>query len=159
MKISDIRILSVWIEKYKLALGKSDSSRDNSYCVRLAIVSLAVNIGKMQSLVNEDNFFCWVYNDFCSVFLLCDVIDFVRMWKSIVESCLDNKFSDRLRSFETYWISLLRLLMALWEILLRIDTTPLLETFGSLKIRNFRYTRSCLHFLRKSMSNFSLYFL
>ena len=37
--------------------SKSDYSRDNSYCVRLEIVSLAVNIGKLQSLVSEDNFF------------------------------------------------------------------------------------------------------
>ena len=57
MKISDFQILSGWIEKYKPALSKSDSSWDNSYCVRLVIVSLAVNIGKLQSLVSEDNFF------------------------------------------------------------------------------------------------------
>ena len=57
MKISDFRILSGWIEKYKPALSKSDSSWDNSYCVRLVIVLLAVNIGKLQSLVSEDNFF------------------------------------------------------------------------------------------------------
>ena len=57
MKISDFRILSGWIEQYKPALSKSDSSWDNSYCVRLVIVSLAVNIGKLQSLVSEDNFF------------------------------------------------------------------------------------------------------
>ena len=58
VKISDFRILSGWIEKYKPALSKSDSSWDNSYCVRLVIVLLAVNIGKLQSLVSEDNFFC-----------------------------------------------------------------------------------------------------
>ena len=58
MKIPDFRILSGWIEKYEPALSKSDSSWDNSYCVRLVIVSLAVNIGKLQSLVSEDNFFC-----------------------------------------------------------------------------------------------------
>ena len=57
-KGSDFRILSGWIEKYKPALSKLDSSRDNSYCVRLVIVSLAVNIGKLQSLVSEDKFFC-----------------------------------------------------------------------------------------------------
>ena len=56
VKISDFRILSGWIEKYKPALSKSDSFWDNSYCVRLVIVSLAVNIGKLQSLVSEDNF-------------------------------------------------------------------------------------------------------
>ena len=58
MKISDIRILSGWIEKYKPALNKSDSSWDNSYCVRLVIIWLAVNLGKLQSLVSEHNFFC-----------------------------------------------------------------------------------------------------
>ena len=79
MKISDIRILSGWIEKYKPGLGKSDSSWNNSYCVRLVIVSLAVNIGKLQSFVSEDNFSSWVYNDFHSDFLLCEVIDFVRV--------------------------------------------------------------------------------
>ena len=52
-RISDFRILSGWIEKYKPALSKSDYSWDNSYCARLAIVSLAVNIGKLQFLVND----------------------------------------------------------------------------------------------------------
>ena len=33
VKISDFRILCGWIEKYKPALSKSDSSCDNSYCV------------------------------------------------------------------------------------------------------------------------------
>ena len=75
----DLPILSGWIKKYKPALSKSNSFWYNSYCMRLVIVSLAVNIGKLQSLVSEDNFFCWVYNDFCSDFLLYDVIDFVRM--------------------------------------------------------------------------------
>ena len=79
MKISDFRILSGWIKKYKPVLSRSDSSWDNSYCVRLVIVLLAVNIGKLQSLVSEDKFFCWVYNDYCSDFLLYDVIDFVKM--------------------------------------------------------------------------------
>ena len=57
MKISDFRILSGCIEKYKPALTKSDFSWDNSYCARLVTVSLAVNISKLQSLVNKDNFF------------------------------------------------------------------------------------------------------
>ena len=70
--ISDFRILCGWIEKYKPALSKSDSSWDNSYCVRLVIVSLAVSIGKLQSFVSDNNFFR-------SDFLFCDVIDFVRM--------------------------------------------------------------------------------
>ena len=47
-----------WIEKYKPALSKLDSSWDNSYCMKLAVVSLALNIDKLQSLVSEDNFFC-----------------------------------------------------------------------------------------------------
>ena len=140
-------------------MGKSDSSWDNSYCVRLVIVSLAVNIGKLQPLVNEHNFFCWVYNEFFSNLLLCDIIDFLRMKKWIAESCLDKKFSDILHSFKTCWSSLLLLLMALRRSLLRIDKASLSETFRSLKIRNFRYTPSCLQLLRKSISSFSLFFL
>ena len=58
VKILDFRILSGWIEKYKPALMKSDSSWDNSYCVRLVIVLLVLNISKLQSLVSEDNFLC-----------------------------------------------------------------------------------------------------
>ena len=61
VKISDFQNLSGWVEKYKLALSKLDSSWDNSYCVRLVIVSLAVNIGKLPPFVSEDNLFCWVY--------------------------------------------------------------------------------------------------
>ena len=57
MKISDFRILSGCMEKCKPALSKSDSYWDKLYCVRLVIVSLAVNIGKLESLVSEDNFF------------------------------------------------------------------------------------------------------
>ena len=56
MKISHFRILSVWIEKYKPALSKSDSSWDNSYCVRLVIVSLAVNIDVKLSSVKITSF-------------------------------------------------------------------------------------------------------
>ena len=55
---SDFRILSGWIEKYKPALCKSDSSWDNSYYVRLVIVSLDVNLGRLQLLVSEDSFLC-----------------------------------------------------------------------------------------------------
>ena len=54
MKISDFRILSDWTEKYKPPLSKSDSSWNNFYCVSLVIVSLAVNIGKLQSLLSEE---------------------------------------------------------------------------------------------------------
>ena len=66
---------------------------------------------------------------------------------------------DRLSSFERCWSSLLRLLMALRRNFLKIDKASFLETFSSLKIRNFVYTPSCLELLRKSMSNFSLFFL
>ena len=62
-------------------------------------------------------------------------------------------------SFERCWSSLLRLLMALRRSLLRIDKASLLETFGSLKIRNFGYTPSCLQLLRMLMTNFYLFFL
>ena len=48
--------------------------------------------------------------------------------------------------------------MALQRSILRIDES-LFEIFSSLKIRNFRYTPSCLQLLRKSISNFSLFFL
>ena len=41
--------------------------------------------------------------------------------------------------------------MALRRSLLGIDKASLLETFGSLKIRNFGYTPSCLQLLRKLM--------
>ena len=59
MKISDFRVLSGWIEKYTPPLSKSDSSTwYNLYCVKLVIDSLAVNIGKLQSLVSQGNFFC-----------------------------------------------------------------------------------------------------
>ena len=57
MKFSDFQILSSWIEKYKPALSKSDSSWDNSYCVRLVIVLLNVNVGRLQFLDSED-FLC-----------------------------------------------------------------------------------------------------
>ena len=144
VKTSDFRILSGWIGKYKPALSKSDSCWANSYYVRLVTVSLAVNIGKLQSLVREDNFFCWVYNDFCSDFLLHNVIGFVGMQKAIIESCVDKTFSNRLSSSERCFSSLLHLLTALRRSLLRIEQAFLLESFGSLKIRNFRSTPSCL---------------
>ena len=159
MKILDFRILFVWIKRYKSDLSKSNSSCHNSYCMRLVIVLLAVNIGKVQFLVSVDNFFCWVCNYFCSDFLLCNVIDLVRMYKSIAESCVDRRFSDRLSSFERSWSSLLRLLMVLWRSLLRTDKASFLKIFCSLKIRNFGYTPRCLQLTRKLMSNFSLFFL
>ena len=58
LKISDFRILCGWIEKYKPALSKSNSSWDNSYCVRLVIVLLDVNVGGLQFLASEDSFLC-----------------------------------------------------------------------------------------------------
>ena len=63
-EVSVFRILFGWIEKYRPSLSKSDSSWDNSYCVMLAIVSLDVNVGSLQFLVSEDNFFCCVFSDF-----------------------------------------------------------------------------------------------
>ena len=59
MKISDFRVVSGWIKKYTTPLSKPDSSAwYNLYCVKLVIDSLAVNIGKLQSLVSQGNFFC-----------------------------------------------------------------------------------------------------
>ena len=72
---------------------------------------------------------------------------------------MKKKFSDRLSSFERCWSSLLRLLTALRRNLSRIDKVSLLQTFSSLKVINFGYTPSCLQLLRKSMSNFSLFYL
>ena len=57
VKISDFRILSGWIEKNKPALSKSDCSWDNPYCVRLVIVSLAVNIVSCNLLSVKITFF------------------------------------------------------------------------------------------------------
>ena len=74
VKISDFQILSSWIEKYKPALSKSVSSWDKSY-LRLVIDLLAANMGKPQPFVSDDNFLCWVYNDF----FLCGVIECLRM--------------------------------------------------------------------------------
>ena len=71
----DFLIVSDWIEKYKLALNRSDSSWANSDCVRLVIVLSDVNIGKLQPLVSEDNFFCWVYNDSAAISFLRNVND------------------------------------------------------------------------------------
>ena len=88
--------------------------------------------------------------------MLYDVIDFVRMWKSTVESCVDKTFSDRLSFFERCGSSLLCLLMALPRTFLQNDKASLLETFGNLKIRDFGYTPNCLQLLRKPISNFSL---
>ena len=94
MKISDFRVLSSWIEKYKPDLTKSDFSWDNSHCVKLVIVLLAGNIGKLLSLVSEDNIFFLVFNDFCNDFFLYDSIDFVSMCKSKVESCVHKTFLE-----------------------------------------------------------------
>ena len=53
--------------KYKTALSKGDYFQDNSYCMRLVIVWLAVNIGKLQSLVREDKFISFlVYKLTCA---------------------------------------------------------------------------------------------
>ena len=55
------RILSGWIEKYKPALSKSASSSKDLYCVRLVIVSIDVNVGRLLFLVSDDNFFGCVF--------------------------------------------------------------------------------------------------
>ena len=47
--------------------------------------------------------------------------------------------------------------MVLQMSLLSIDKASLFKTFDSLKIKNFRYTRSCLELLRTSMSSLSLF--
>ena len=109
VKISDFRILSGWIENYKPALSKLDSSWDNSYCMRLVIVLLDVNVGRLQFLVSENSFLCWVFSGFWSDFLLQDVIDLLKMEKSIVDAVW-IKVSDWVSSFETRWSSLLHLL-------------------------------------------------
>ena len=46
---------------------------------------------------------------------------------SIVESCLDKTFSDRLSSFERSWSSLFHLLMVPQRSLLQIDKASLLD--------------------------------
>ena len=47
---------------------KSDSSSDNSYCVRSVIVLLVVNVGRLELLASEDNFFCLIFKDFYNHF-------------------------------------------------------------------------------------------
>ena len=89
----------------------------------------------------------------------CAILDFLRMWKSMVESSLDKIFSDILSSFKTCCSSLLRLIMAQQRIIFQIDEAFLFESFSSLKMSSFRYTTSYLQLLRKLMSNFSLFFL
>ena len=64
VKVLDFRSLPGWIEKYKPALSKSDSSWDNSYFVRLVIVSVDMNVGRLQFFVSEDNLFCCIFNNF-----------------------------------------------------------------------------------------------
>ena len=130
-------ILSGWIEKYKPALSKPDSPSDNLYSARLVIILLAVNISKLQSLVSEDNFFCWVYNDFCSDFLLHDVMHCVWMYKLTVES-LDKK------SFRIDWFLLKHIEVLyyddwwLYESLLRIDEASLLKISPKFKEKGFQ---------------------
>ena len=41
----------------------------------------------------------------------------------------------------------------------QIDEASLFETLGTLRIKNFGYTPSCLQLLRKSMFSLSLFFL
>ena len=72
------------------------------------------------------------YDVLCRVGFLYNVIDFVSMYKSVVESCVDKKVLGKLSFFERCWSSLLHWLMELRRSLLRIDKASLLETFGSL---------------------------
>ena len=121
MSISNFLILPGWIERYKTALSKSASSWYNLYCVRLIIVLLDVNVGRLQFLVSDDDFFWCVFINFGSDFSLWDVMDHLLISKSIVDSCLDKKVSDWLSYFESLWSSLLNLLMGLRRSLLRIN--------------------------------------
>ena len=55
-------MLSGWIEKYEPVLSKSYSSCDYSFCVRLIIVLLALNIGKQHSTTtcfDSYNYLCF----------------------------------------------------------------------------------------------------
>ena len=49
VKIADFPTLSGWIEKYEPALSKSDSSLYNSYCMKLELISLAVNVARLNA--------------------------------------------------------------------------------------------------------------
>ena len=81
VKISDFRILSGWIEKYKSA-----SSWDNPCCMSLVILLLVVNVGRMQFPISDDNFSWCVCSDFWRDFLW-DILDCFMVQKSIVDSC------------------------------------------------------------------------
>ena len=74
MEISDFQILYGWIEKYKLALSKSESSWDNSYCVRLVIVLLDVNVGRLEFLLSEDSFFDSFYLAIFEAISCCEML-------------------------------------------------------------------------------------
>ena len=85
-------------------------------------------------------------------------MEFVRMQKSIVQLCRQKVF----RWTQFFWKMLeffITLIYGATKEFLRIDKASLLETFGSLKITNFRYTPSCLQLLRKSVSSSSLLLL
>ena len=56
VKISDLRILSGWIEKYKPDLSISDSSWDNSCCMKLVIQS---NLYKITTFGTTQKCFFW----------------------------------------------------------------------------------------------------
>ena len=74
MKISDFRILYGWIEKYKLALSKSDSSWDNSYCVKLVIVLLDVTVVRLEFLFSEDSIFDSFYLAIFEAISCCEML-------------------------------------------------------------------------------------
>ena len=64
MKFSNFKISSGWIDKYKLALSKSYCGWDISYCVRLIITLLAVNLVRLEFPVSEVIFFWFPFSDF-----------------------------------------------------------------------------------------------
>ena len=73
MKISDFQIFFNWIKKYKAALSKADSSWDKSYCMGLVIVSLDVNIGRLQFIISEDNILC-MYSEIFEAIFCCEML-------------------------------------------------------------------------------------
>ena len=86
-------ILSGWIEKYKPALSKSDSSWDNSYCVRLVFHSIAF-LDVFISGINYQNFILQTYDKLIYTGLLLNVESFTSFsYKiSLIKSLIDWSF-------------------------------------------------------------------
>ena len=93
VKISDFWILSCWIEKYKPILSKSDSSWDNSYCVRLVFHSIAF-LDVFISGINYQNFILQTYYKFIYTGLLLNVESFRSFSNniSLIKSLIDRSF-------------------------------------------------------------------